>query len=274
MPILLGRAHDSNVQHSHLRVFRPMEMQSNSTNFTQGRVAAFGILNHVQKTIENCCATYSLNESSACEYYDRGLEQYERGNLEHALVDFTSAVRLNPTFEQAFNARGSVYGDLGQDTLALRDFDEAIRLAPDRTLAYSNRAVILYKYGHIYRALQDMNHDIAITGDAKAYVKRASLFNIIKMHEQAISDCSIALTLEPNTYFALLVRGQAHLALHQFEQCVDDLTRCLDVDPKSAMAYWLRSYAHAWLKNEKLAEEDYHRAIQLDPLLANLSVVN
>lgn len=47
-----------------------------------------------------------------------------------ALEDFATAIRLDPNYAVAFNARADFYASLGRHEEAIRDFDQAIRLAP------------------------------------------------------------------------------------------------------------------------------------------------
>lgn len=251
-----------------------MEMHSGPSHSMQSRSAVFCSTGQTPRIVENCGNTIILNDNLALDYYNKGLGHYQRGSLEHALADFTAAVRLNSSFEQAFNARGCIYAQLGQDDLALRDFDKSISLAPETSLSYANRATILYKREHYYGALQDLNHDIAISGSGESYLKRAAVLNVIKMYEQAVKDCSIALDSSRELIFAFLIRGQALLALKEFRQSVEDLTRYLEVDSGNAIAYWLRSHAYSFLYQEELAQADYYRAIQINPALASLALAN
>lgn len=210
----------------------------------------------------------------ALEYYDKGLKRYQAGHLEHALADFTAAIRSDSNFAEALNARGSVFAELGQENLALKDFDDAIRIQPKTTLAYSNRATVFYKQKQFKLALQDLNHDVAIFRNGPAYIRRATVLNILKMHKEAIADCTRALEKSPDLAIAFLVRGQARLALQQFEQCISDLSCYIKAEPTSAVAYWLRSHAYAFRRDEQSARTDYLHSIRLDPFLASLAVRN
>lgn len=61
-------------------------------------------------------------------YVNRGQHRRDRPAL--AFEDFATAIRLDPNYAVAYNARADYYASLGRHDEAIRDFDEAIRLAP------------------------------------------------------------------------------------------------------------------------------------------------
>ena len=47
------------------------------------------------------------------------------------IAEFTEAIRLDPTYAEAYYRRGLAYDDMEKVDKAEADFDEAIRLSPD-----------------------------------------------------------------------------------------------------------------------------------------------
>jgi tetratricopeptide (TPR) repeat protein len=98
------------------------------------------------------------NEALAC--YNRGLESHpgvrnravllcNRGTAlghlrrrDESATDYDEAIRLDPTFFQAYFNRGINHRELGRIPEAIRDFNEALRLNPKFAPAYVNRADI------------------------------------------------------------------------------------------------------------------------------------
>jgi tetratricopeptide (TPR) repeat protein len=50
------------------------------------------------------------------------MEHYKNGAYEHAIADFTEAIRLDPNYMGAYINRGSVYHDKGDIQKANKDF--------------------------------------------------------------------------------------------------------------------------------------------------------
>ena len=64
-----------------------------------------------------------------------------QGKYQQAVAELSEAIRLQPNFTLALNARGFSYYLLRDYTKALADLDEAIRLDPKYVNAYQNRAL-------------------------------------------------------------------------------------------------------------------------------------
>ena len=71
----------------------------------------------------------------------RGRALTTSGNYAEAIAELTEAIRLQPDFARAYNARGYVYLLKRDFQHALPDFDEAIRLDPNYPNAIQNRAL-------------------------------------------------------------------------------------------------------------------------------------
>ena len=66
-----------------------------------------------------------------------------RLNSEHAIRDYTEAIRIDPSNSKNFDGRGFVYHMHNrQEQKALSDYDEALRLDPNNDHAINNRAYL------------------------------------------------------------------------------------------------------------------------------------
>jgi tetratricopeptide (TPR) repeat protein len=78
-------------------------------------------------------------------YLKRGGDYLKKNELDYALADFNTLIRLDPNYAQAYNGRGQVYQKKGALEKALTDFDRALRLNPTYGEAQHNRDVLLAK---------------------------------------------------------------------------------------------------------------------------------
>src|SRR6187397_3713112 len=78
------------------------------------------------------------------------------------IASLTEVVQRNPNDPQAYNMRGSVYGQAGRNDEALADFNKAISLDPNYAQAYANRGLIQRKTGKLDLALADYNKAVAL----------------------------------------------------------------------------------------------------------------
>jgi tetratricopeptide (TPR) repeat protein len=88
------------------------------------------------------------------DYFNRGVDLYQRDKYELALEAFDKAIKLKPDFAKAWSNRGLALGELGRYEEALKAFVKAIELKPDYAAAWYNRGVILDKLGRYEEALK------------------------------------------------------------------------------------------------------------------------
>lgn len=118
--------------------------------------------------------------------YREGLRLAKEGLMKEAVEELDKAIRLKPTYAEAFSARGSVRNHLVQNKRAIEDFDEAIRLNPQYTEAYYNRANAYMDMGQREQAVQDYSKAIALNGShAEAFYNRGLVYAILQRGEAA-----------------------------------------------------------------------------------------
>ena len=74
---------------------------------------------------------------------------------DQAILDFTSAIFIDPDYRDAFNNRGLALCDKEEYETALSDFNRAIELDPDYWYAYGNRGLAFWGLGRKDEAVLD-----------------------------------------------------------------------------------------------------------------------
>src|SRR5712692_10111713 len=92
---------------------------------------------------------------TAADYFEQGDYDYEQGNCDAAIADYTRAIALDPQMAAAYNNRAYTYMAKQDYASALPDLDRAIALRPDYVNALMNR-------GDIYNYYYDIDFDKAI----------------------------------------------------------------------------------------------------------------
>jgi len=72
-------------------------------------------------------------------YVNRGVAYAFKGDLDHAIVDYDQAIRLDPNYAPAFSNRGHAYRHKGNYDRAIADYDEALRLDPKDVSVHADR---------------------------------------------------------------------------------------------------------------------------------------
>lgn len=106
-------------------------------------------------------ATADTQSSAAHEAFGRGYAQARARNYKQAIAEYDKAIRLDPTYWEAYVNRGSSYDSLRQYQRAIDDFDAALRIKRDARM-YARRAQAYQGLGQYDRALQDVNEALRL----------------------------------------------------------------------------------------------------------------
>jgi tetratricopeptide (TPR) repeat protein len=155
------------------------------------------------------CATHSYAPPSV-DYFQRGQSNYEKGDYDLAIQNWTEAIRRNQNKAAAYGNRGLAYAAKGKHDLAMRDLTEVIRLDPKNAAAYYNRGI--------------------------AYAEKDE-YNL------AIRDCTEAIHLDPKNAAAYNNRGWAYNKKGEYNLAIRDYNEAIHLDPKHTLAYENRGIA-------------------------------
>lgn len=89
----------------------------------------------------------------------RGGLRHEAGDLDGAIDDFSTAIRLRPRVVEPHVGRARTWFDKGEPMRAIADYDAALRLAPSAAILYNARGVVYHRQGDFTRAL--VNYETA-----------------------------------------------------------------------------------------------------------------
>jgi tetratricopeptide (TPR) repeat protein len=201
------------------------------------------------EVISNCTAVIQSGQETgrnlAAAFTLRGRAYRAKGDLDHAIADYTEAIKIEPNFVLAFYSRGIAYFNKRDYDRAIADYTVSLRLTPRDIIALQNR-------GHAYQAKQDYDNAIADYSEAiKIEPKFSWAFNdrcyaraiAGRELQQALADCNEALRLMPNDIHTLDSRGLAYLKLGEFDKAIADYDVVLKFNPQQAGSLYGRGIA-------------------------------
>lgn len=140
---------------------------------------------------------YKTKEGIALEYFYKGYNSQDKGEVNSALSNYTTAISLNPKLDAALNNRSLIFKDKGLFKQALEDINIAIKITQDNDLYFSNRA-------RIKMEMAESRDDSSIL--------------------EAIGDLTTAISLNPKKSYNYLERGMCkYRALGWETACKDFL---------------------------------------------------
>jgi Tfp pilus assembly protein PilF len=201
---------------------------------------------------------------SAVAYCQRGFEEFQKGDLDAAIADFTTALKFDPSYARAYLNRALVWYRKGRLDEALKDFNKTVELKPDSADAYSGRGNVYIDRGDYQQAIADFSQAIAINPKhSGAYANRGIARQVNWQVDEAIADYTKAIELSPRLVEAFHNRGTAWLEKAEPGRAIIDFDRAIALAPRAA-SYNGRGKARETRGDLDGAFADYTKAIDLD----------
>jgi tetratricopeptide (TPR) repeat protein len=219
-------------------------------------------------------------------FLQRGNAYQAKSDYDHAIADYDEAIRLDPTYANAFNNRGNTYYRKANYDRAIADYNEAIRLDPKDANPFNGRGAAYKAKGDYDRAIADYSQAIRLNPNqvvfannlksteqvrASAQARQQVSQQIFRCNgedaDQAIASCTEL--IYSSDYYdrkgALENRARAYQTKGDFERAIADYNEAVRLDPKSARAFTDRGSAYQTNGDLERAITDYDEAIRLDP---------
>lgn len=118
-------------------------------------------------------------------------------------------------------------------------YDRALRLRPTYAEAFGNRSAALTASGRPDEALMSANRALALKPDyIEAHSNRSAALVALKRFDEALASAERALALAPNNAENIYNRGRALMGLNRLNEAVDDFTRVSGLDPHHVRAHF------------------------------------
>lgn len=126
--------------------------------------------------------------SNSVELYITAEEQYENGNLDEAIVNYTKAITADINNSKYYNARGVAYFAQQEYYKAISDFMKALEINPVDYLACYNLAYSKYKLSDFSGALTDISKSLTMNAE---YCESYNLKGLIYNNQQVLDSALV-----------------------------------------------------------------------------------
>ncbi len=132
--------------------------------------------------------------------------------------------------------------------------------------AYGNRGIAYLDQGLLEEATSDFTNAIRLNPkDEKSWINRAVVSTKLNQLDEAILDLDTALKVNPKNAFAYSQRGIALNNLEQYDKAMVDCNKALELNPNFGFPYNTRGAIWFAKKNLNAALTDFTKAIELMP---------
>lgn len=161
-----------------------------------------------------------VNCQSADDYYKRGENKLNIGDLNGAILDFTMAIQLRPRLEPYFY-RAICKIRLNKFNEAMMDLNEVIKYDLYNGDAYFFRGFIKMEFGDNRGALQDFDKSLKFKPNGDAYFYRGSIKESLNDLTGAVLDYTDSIKLNPENSDSYLNRGSIVIISDKDKGCLD-----------------------------------------------------
>jgi len=205
-----------------------------------------------------------MTSKNAEFYINRAKERLEHGEDIKAMRDCAAVLKLNPVCSEAYYCRAKIHYKREDYRAAIKALMRAIEIKPDYHKAYNLRGNGYARLSKCQNAVNDYDGAVALTKGtiASYYVNRAAAKYHSKDYEDAASDCTEALTINPIYADALFIRGMAKQNLKKYDEAIDDFTETVRLKPDDAKAYFNRALTWQMKGEFPTAIQDYQEGLK------------
>ncbi|KAK9509913.1 hypothetical protein O3M35_004802 [Rhynocoris fuscipes] len=223
---------------------RALEIATACAKFKVLKAECLARLGRYQEAQELANDVLSSDKQNADAILVRGMCLYYQDNVERAFTHFQHVLKLAPDHTKAM--------DIYKKAKALKQKKEE-----------GNEAFKANKNAEAYQLYSEaLSIDPNNTStNAKLYFNRATVSSKLGRLNEAVSDCTAALKLDPNYIKALLRRAKCYMDLQQYEEAVQDYEKAAKMDKSRDIRKLL---SDAKLELKKSQRKDYYKILGVD----------
>jgi tetratricopeptide (TPR) repeat protein len=256
-------------QHSQSQAFDPVGKSYGDLLLEGKRAFTAGEYDRVIQLM-NYALTLEITRQQAAETtLNRGLAYWLEDDVDLAMKDFDTALKLNPRLAPAYHARGMALMKKNDLDDAQRDLQEAINLSPSWQF-YESAAQVFEAKHEWTEALKNIARAIELDPKApRPYASRAFVELRYGQYDKVIADAGRAISLDRNTTVAYIVRANAFIRLKRYQDADKDLQSAVNADiMRPAVKFndiaWLRATClDEKMRNGKIAVQFGTKACDL-----------
>ncbi|MEQ1947785.1 MAG: tetratricopeptide repeat protein [Bryobacteraceae bacterium] len=166
-----------------------------------------------EQAILNFDRAIDLQSDFSDAYLMRARAKVGLYHSDNALADFNFAVAARPKDAHPLAERAFAYLELKQWDKAIADAGKAIELDPKLGSPYNARATAYRAKGDLQHAIADFSQAIQNDPNLDNYFQRASTFQLLNQHKEAIADFDQCIILAPDQPHLFFARARSKVAV-------------------------------------------------------------
>ncbi len=205
-------------------------------------------------------------EDKANLYFQRGNTQLSINQLDKAIGDFQSAVRLHPKHLAAYSSLAEVYARKGDKQRAVGTHDQIVLLFHDSPLAWNNRGMYYQQIKEFDKAIKDYTKTLELSPKyIYAYTNRGFTYLEQGNPAEAEKDFTQSLTINPQQPAIYNMRGSARLAQGKLKEAIEDQLQSIKLDPQNPVSLANLGFTYFYAAKLDESQAAFQKSLSLNP---------
>ena len=210
--------------------------------------------------------TVEKSPDSAEAHNNLGLAYVSQGQLDRAIAEYQTALRLKPDYEMAHYNLGLAYASQGQLDRAIAEYQTALRLSPGVAEVHNNLGFAYASQGQFDRAIAEYQTALRLKPDyAMAHYNLGIAYASQGQFDLAIAEYQTALRLKPDYAGAHNNLGAAYASQGQLDLAIAEYQTALRLNPDLIDAHFNLGLTYESQGQLDLAIVEYQTALRLKP---------
>ena len=202
----------------------------------------------------------------ANQFYNQGQTAMTQQDYVLAVDNFTSSLRIQPNYADAWFARGQARSQQNDQLGAIDDFSETLRIAPQRYMAYFLRGEARLKRKELKMAVEDFDQAARLNpAYLQAFIKAGDTHAELRQFPNAIQAYEGALTQNEEQPIIHFKKGFLQLELKEANAAITSFSNALKFQKQFPEAYYHRGLAYIHAGDATKAKSDFSNAIKQKP---------
>ncbi|MEQ9671496.1 tetratricopeptide repeat protein [Coleofasciculus sp. G2-EDA-02] len=205
------------------------------------------------------------SETTAKLFFENGLLFLSGKHYDKAIVNFDSALKINPQHEKILLTKTLSLIILERYEEAITDLHTNIKLKSNNFLIWSLYGFLLMCMGRFEESLASYDQAITLNSDDyDVWKNRGIVLSELERYEEAIASYEQAISLNSHDYEVWKNRGIVLWELEQYEKAIASYEQAIALNSDDYMVWTNRGIALGYIEQYEEAIASYDQAINLN----------
>jgi len=198
-------------------------------------------------------------------YFQNGQRYFEKGQYREASVEFSNAIKIDPSYADAHYQLAQSYLNLQQQSRAFQEFSRTVELRPDdfqSRIAMANLLVLGHDFSHAHEQT-----DLLLklrSSDPAVHALASSLLAAEGDIPRAIGEAELTISLAPGRWEPYLSLALLQLKNNQTDAAEVSFKKVIELNPKAVQPHLLLGAFYQSHKRLSDADQQFRAGISVD----------